>query len=68
VRRPRPTPPPAILETNEPHLCLVVLDERQQFEPRTSSRRLPDGQIVSAPLEDMYPFLERDELARNMID
>ncbi|HRD91143.1 MAG TPA: thiamine pyrophosphate-binding protein, partial [Accumulibacter sp.] len=59
---------PAILETREPHLCQVVLDETQQFEPRTSSRRLPDGQIVSAPLEDMYPFLERDELARNMID
>ncbi|EXI67256.1 MAG: Acetolactate synthase isozyme 2 large subunit [Candidatus Accumulibacter adjunctus] len=59
---------PAILETSEPHLCQVVLDETQQFEPRTSSRRLPDGQIVSAPLEDMFPFLERDELARNMID
>ncbi|HAY26738.1 MAG TPA: acetolactate synthase [Candidatus Accumulibacter sp.] len=59
---------PAILETSEPHLCQVVLDETQQFEPRTSSRRLPGGQIVSAPLEDMYPFLERDELARNMID
>ncbi|HCN68328.1 MAG TPA: acetolactate synthase, partial [Candidatus Accumulibacter sp.] len=59
---------PAILETSEPHLCQVVLDETQQFEPRTSSRRLPDGQIVSAPLEDMYPFLARDELARNMID
>ena len=59
---------PAIIETSEPHLCQVVLDEKQQFEPRTSSRRLADGQIVSAPLEDMFPFLERDELARNMID
>ena len=28
---------------------------------------LEDGRIVSAPLEDMYPFLDRDELARNML-
>jgi acetolactate synthase-1/2/3 large subunit len=42
-----------------------MLDETQQFEPRMSSRQLDDGRIVSAPLEDMYPFLERAELARN---
>jgi acetolactate synthase-1/2/3 large subunit len=31
------------------------------------AERLPDGRIVSKPLEDMYPFLERDEFADNMI-
>jgi acetolactate synthase-1/2/3 large subunit len=39
----------------------VVLDERQEFEPRVASRRLADGSIVSAPLDDMYPFLERNQ-------
>lgn len=54
-----------ILAAPGPQLCQVMLDERQPFEPRTSSRQLEDGSIVSAPLEDMYPFLDREELARN---
>jgi acetolactate synthase-1/2/3 large subunit len=39
----------------------AVLDQSQGFEPRNSSRQLPDGRIVSAPYEDMYPFLSREE-------
>ncbi|MBU0610104.1 MAG: thiamine pyrophosphate-binding protein, partial [Armatimonadetes bacterium] len=49
-----------------PVLCDVIVDPEQTFEPRCSSKQLPDGTIVSAPLEDMYPFLEREELAANM--
>ncbi len=37
------------------------------FEPKLSSRRLPDGRMVSMPLEDMAPFLERDEFLSNML-
>lgn len=55
-----------ILDAPGPQLCQVMLDEKQSFEPRTSSRQLDDGRIVSAPLEDMYPFLDREELARNL--
>lgn len=51
-----------------PCLCDVILDETQGFEPRMSSRKLDDGTIVTPPLEDMFPFLDRDELASNMID
>jgi acetolactate synthase-1/2/3 large subunit len=58
----------AILNEPEPCLCDVILDETQGFEPRMSSRKLPDGSIVSPPLEDMFPFLDRDELASNMIN
>jgi len=43
------------------------LDPAQGFEPRQSSRQLLDGRIVSAPLEDMFPFLERDELRKNLL-
>jgi acetolactate synthase-1/2/3 large subunit len=56
-----------VLDAPGPALCEIVLDETQGFEPRASSRQLEDGRIVSAPLEDMYPFLDRDELARNML-
>ena len=37
------------------------------FEPKSASKKLPDGKMVSAPLEDMKPFLPRDELEENMI-
>ena len=49
-----------------PALCEAVLDPEQAFEPKTSSKRLPNGRIVSAPLEDMWPFLEREELLNNL--
>ena len=55
------------LEMPGPVICDVILDPEQGFEPRQSSRQLPDGRIVSSPLEDMYPFLERDELLTNLL-
>ena len=55
-----------VLEQNGPTLCEVVLDYEQQFEPRLTSKQLPDGRIVSPPLEDMYPFLSREELLNNL--
>jgi acetolactate synthase-1/2/3 large subunit len=55
------------VEADGPQLCEVFLDPEQPFAPKTSSRRLPDGRMVSAPLEDMFPFLDREELERNMI-
>ncbi len=50
-----------------PLVCDVVLDPKQNFEPKLSSRALPDGRMVSSPLEDMFPFLSREDLADNMI-
>lgn len=58
----------AILAEPGPNLCDVMLDETQGFEPRMSSRQLEDGRIVTPPLEDMYPFLDQHELAKNMLD
>ena len=54
----------AALELPGPGLIEAVLDGTQGFEPRMSSRQMPDGTIVSPVLEDMHPFLDRDELAR----
>ncbi len=50
-----------------PVLCEVVLDLRQQFAPKLASRRLEDGTMISPPLEDMAPFLDRAELAENLL-
>ncbi len=49
-----------------PIVCDVMLDPAQSFEPKLSSRQLPDGRMVSTPLEDMFPFLSREELAENL--
>lgn len=50
-----------------PVLCEVILDRSQTFEPKLSSKRLPDGRMVTAPLEDMAPFLDREELLSNLL-
>ncbi len=47
-------------------LCEVMTTTEQIFEPKSATKRLPDGTLYSPPLEDMYPFLPRDELERNM--
>ena len=55
------------LATQGPIVCEVVLDRTQGFEPKLSSKKLPDGRMVTAPLEDMAPFLPREEFARNLL-
>lgn len=44
----------------------ILVSTEQFFEPKNSARRLDDGTIVSAPLEDLSPFLSREELAKNL--
>lgn len=56
-----------ILNTPGPVICEVRMDPKQTLYPKLSSERKPDGSLVSKPLEDMYPFLSREEFKRNMI-
>ena len=56
-----------VLETDGPILCEVILDSEQNFEPKLSSRKLSDGTIVSPEIDDMYPFLPREEYQNNKI-
>lgn len=55
-----------LLDAPGPALCEIMLDAKQEFEPRLKSRQLPDGTIVSPALEDMFPFLDPDELQSNL--
>lgn len=55
----------AALETKGPVLCEIVLDENQNFEPKLSSKVLDDGTIVSPDIDDMFPFLPREEYLSN---
>ena len=50
-----------------PVICEIILDLAQAFAPKLSSRKLEDGRMISASLEDMSPFLDREELRSNMV-
>ncbi|MCR4589591.1 MAG: thiamine pyrophosphate-binding protein [Lachnospiraceae bacterium] len=48
-------------DTEGPVIIEALLDWQQDFEPKTSSKVMKDGTIVSAPLDDMFPFLPKKE-------
>jgi acetolactate synthase-1/2/3 large subunit len=56
-----------VLDAPGPQIAVVELDRTQSFEPKLSSKRLPDGRMVTAPLEDMAPFLDRAVFTENML-
>jgi acetolactate synthase-1/2/3 large subunit len=56
-----------VLDTDGPCVAEVILDPEQGFEPKLSAKQLPNGTIVSPPLEDMAPFLQKDELRSNLL-
>ena len=55
-----------VLAENGPVFCEIFTDTTQVWEPKSSTKRLPDGTLVSPPLEDLAPFLPREELEKNM--
>lgn len=55
------------LAIDGPVICEVFVSRDQNFEPKSSAKRLPDGTMVSPPLEDLSPFLPDEEMDANMI-
>ena len=56
-----------VLGFKGPVICEVIVPSDQEVVPAVSSLKKPDGTIVSKPLEDMYPFLDRDVFLNEMI-
>ena len=56
-----------VLAQRGPYICEILMPEDQPLIPRLSSLKKPDGMIISKPLEDLYPFLDRKEFKENMI-
>ena len=56
-----------VLLTKDPILCEVVVEKEYAFLPKLSSKKLSDGTMVSPTLEDMFPFLDREEFKENML-
>jgi len=55
-----------VLKLDGPVFTEIFTDTKQVWEPKSSTKRLENGTLVSPPLEDLAPFLPREELARNM--
>ena len=56
-----------VLQETGPVFCEIFTDTKQVWEPKSSTKRLEDGTLISPPLEDLAPFLPREELERIMI-
>ena len=57
-----------VLNSDGAILCEVITEKEYAFLPKLSSKKFPDGTMVSPSLEDMYPFLKRDEFEKNMLN
>lgn len=55
-----------VLSQEGPVFCEIFTDTQQVWEPKSSTKRLEDGTLVSPPLEDLAPFLPREELEKQM--
>ena len=56
-----------ILECEGPVLVDVDCSADQLIIPTVFSKKSEDGSMVSLPLEDMYPFLDREEFKAQML-
>lgn len=55
------------LSTDGPIFVEIFTDTKQVWEPKSATKRLEDGTLVSPPLEDLAPFLPKEELEKIMI-
>ncbi len=56
-----------VLNTDGAILCEVMVEKEYGFAPKLSARKLDDGTMISPTLEDMFPFLPREEYNQNIL-
>jgi acetolactate synthase-1/2/3 large subunit len=56
-----------VIGTTGPIFAEIIMPEFQELIPKSAIKTRPDGTIYSSPLEDLYPFLSREELESEMI-
>jgi acetolactate synthase-1/2/3 large subunit len=57
---------PEVQAHNGPLICEVFMHPQQLFVPKLSLAIQKDGSLISPPLEDLSPFVSREELEENM--
>ena len=56
-----------ILAEKEPVICEVLMDPEQYFHPKLGTSLNKKGKIISPPLEDLSPIIDREKLGNSMI-
>jgi acetolactate synthase-1/2/3 large subunit len=56
------------LGSDKPVICEVMLPYDMEIVPTLASEKRADGSMISKPLDDMYPFLSKEEKNENMVD
>lgn len=57
----------AVLSGPGPAICEVFVPPEEPRMPRMTSYQKADGSMASKPLEDLWPFLDRDEFRAQML-
>lgn len=55
-----------VFSTEGAVIAEIFVSPEQFFEPKSATKKLADGSLFSPPLEDLAPFLDREELKKNM--
>ena len=56
-----------ILQKKGPVICDLHMSYDLELIPRVVSKMFSDGKMYSLPMEDLYPFLDREEFRKNML-
>jgi acetolactate synthase-1/2/3 large subunit len=59
---------PQVQEIKGPVICEVFMHPHQLFAPKLGLAIQSDGSLISPPLEDLSPFISREELNLNMLN
>jgi acetolactate synthase I/II/III large subunit len=55
------------LNQKGPAFCQIFTDPNQEIIPKLVAKRGSGGKMIPFPIEDLYPFLPREEFEANMI-
>ena len=58
----------SILDSKKAFLCELIMSPNEEQIPKAVNRRNELGKSIPAKLEDMYPFLSKEELSSNNSD
>jgi acetolactate synthase-1/2/3 large subunit len=53
-----------VLSQKGPFFCEIMTSPLQDYEPKSATKQLPDGSLISAPLQDLAPFLPEEEIRK----
>ena len=56
-----------VLDHPGPIVCEIMFPVDGRLEPKITAKLLKDGSMIANPLEDLWPFLDREEFQQEMI-